>query len=112
MAEYHNVDFIAEEAAQEFFSAKMVFNESGIIFFPVDREHRTQKVAGISYEDDYQGNALAAMLAPGRIEVRFHKTFSDGRVAAILRAHLEDDRLSFMRDWRMTYQGRDVSTNA
>ena len=46
-------------------SLKMAFNARGAIVFPVSRQHREMKAEGISYEDDYKGNALAAMLAPG-----------------------------------------------
>jgi hypothetical protein len=51
------------------FSAKAVFNQHGVIFFPVDRQHRDQKAPGISYADQSAGNALAVMLSPGMIEI-------------------------------------------
>jgi hypothetical protein len=35
--------------------AKMVFNESGAIVFPVSVQHREVKGPGISYEDNYGG---------------------------------------------------------
>lgn len=66
-------------------SAKMVFNANGAIFLPTAHQHRDHKAEGISYEDDYKGNALAAMLAPGRIEVRYHSGYSDAEVTRILR---------------------------
>lgn len=47
------------------FSAKMVFNERGAIFFQTKMQHREQKTEGISYEDDYAGNALAAIVSAG-----------------------------------------------
>lgn len=48
----------------------------------------------VSYEDDRRGNALAAMLALGRIEIRYHREFSDGRV----------ERLVSTRGWVVTYR--------
>ena len=84
----------------------MVFNEAGAIFFPANLQHRDQKAAQISYEDDYAGNALAAMLAPGRVEIRYHKNFSDERVTQIVRNLMTEPSLAFMRGWQVTYQGR------
>ena len=80
----------------------------GAIFFPTAQQHRDQKAPGISYEDDYRGNALAAMLAPGRIEVRYHRDFTDLQVAHIIATLLADPRLSFLCGWRVTYQGPHV----
>ena len=39
------------------------------MFFPGATEHRTVKAAGLSYEDDYKGNAMAAIISGGRIEI-------------------------------------------
>jgi len=36
-------------------------NEIGILIFPASAQHATVKADGISYEDDYKGNALAAV---------------------------------------------------
>jgi hypothetical protein len=94
------------------FSAKMVFNANGAITFPVSEAHRDQKAAGISYADDYAGNALAAVLARGKIEVRYHRDFTDSQVAAIIVALCSQPELSFMRDWRVTYQGRVLSVSS
>jgi hypothetical protein len=87
-------------------SGKTVFNASGAIFFPVSKQHSDMKAEGISYEDNYKGNALAAMLAPGKIEIRFHKAFSDERVAAVVRELFSMPELAGMRGWVVTYQGR------
>lgn len=102
------IDFIAALSQQPGFSAKLVFNEAGAIFFRTDLQHRDQKGPQISYEDDYAGNALAAMLAPGRVEIRYHRDFRDGRVAALVRGLLSEPRLEFMRGWHVTYQGRTL----
>ena len=92
----------------DYFSAKMVFNDKGAIFFPDSRQHSHQKAAGISYEDNYKGNALAAMLSPGKIEIRYHEQFTDHRVATVMASLMEEPQLSFMKGWQVTYQGRTL----
>jgi len=91
-----------------FYSAKVVFNAKGAIFFPVNQEHRNQKASGISYEDNYKGNALAAMIAPGKIEIRYHQGFTDQVVANIIQSLLAQPGLEFLKDWQATYQGRPL----
>jgi len=103
------IEFMLSLVKEDHFSAKMVFNESGAIFFRVNQQHCDQKAEGISYEDNYKGNALAAMLAPGKVEIRYHQKFSDNRVASIMVSLLEHPRLSFMKGWQVTYQGRALS---
>jgi hypothetical protein len=103
------VEWLASAVRLAGFSAKMVFNGKGAIFFPVSRQHRDQRAEGIAYDDDYKGNALAAMLEPGRIEIRFHKAFTDAAVTDLVRALLEQPALSFMRGWTVTYQGRALN---
>ena len=102
-------DYLASIAAKPTFSAKVVFNDRGAIFFPASQQHREMKAEGISYEDDYKGNALAAMLAPGRIEIRFHKSFTDGAVARLAHTLLSQPQLSCIATWQVTYQGRPLN---
>ncbi|MBI1191484.1 MAG: hypothetical protein GC200_12485 [Tepidisphaera sp.] len=91
------------------FSLKMVFNASGAIFLPVKEQHRDHKAPGISYEDDYKGDAMAAMLKPGAIEIRFHKRYTDQAVARILKSLLATPELAPMVGWAITYQGRPLT---
>lgn len=102
------VDYLRSCVERDQFAAKMVFNETGAIIFPVSAEHRDQKSPSISYEDDHQGNALAAMLTAGRIEVRFHRQFSDERVASLVRQMLATPDLAIANGWHVTYQGRKI----
>jgi hypothetical protein len=90
-------------------SAKMVFNAHGAIFLPTNHQHRDHKAEGISYEDNYKGNALAAMLFPGRIEVRYHSAYTDADVARILRTLLAHPSLATIAGWQATYQGRPLT---
>lgn len=101
-------DYLTSLLAEGSFSAKMVFNARGAIVFPVSREHRDQKAPGISYEDDYKGNALVAMLAPGKIEIRGHQGFSDSQVAEIVSMLLTLPELALLKDWTVVYRGRKV----
>lgn len=103
-------EFIEPLLHQQYFSAKMVFNSHGVIIFSVHQEHRSQSAANVSYEDNYKGNALAAMLAPNKIEIRYHKSFTDNRVAEIINALKQEPNLSFMVNWKTTYQGRLLGT--
>jgi hypothetical protein len=103
------LEFMLSLVKEDHFSAKMVFNESGAIFFRVNQQPCDQKAEGISYEDNYKGNALGAMLAPGKIEIRYHQQFSDNRVASIVASLMEQPRLLFMKGWQATYQGRALS---
>ena len=102
-------EYFKELSQQPYYSAKMVFNAYGAILFPAKAEHRDQKAAGISYEDDYKGNALAAVLSPGKIEVRFHKRYPDDRVAAILRDLSSQPELVWIRSCAIRYQGRTLT---
>jgi hypothetical protein len=91
------------------FDGKMVINERGAVFGPVSTQHRDLTAEGVSYADNYKGNAVAAMLAPGKIEVRFHKAFTDEDVARLIRALSAEPNLGFIREWRVTYQGRALN---
>ena len=103
------IDYIQQEATKPYFSAKMVFNAKGAIFFPVTREHRDMTGPEIRYRDNYLGNAMAAMLAPNRIEIRFHQSYKDHQVAKIIQTLKQLPELSFMADWQVLYQGRTLS---
>ncbi|MCB9866154.1 MAG: hypothetical protein H6816_05915 [Phycisphaerales bacterium] len=102
------LDFLAAVIAHPGLSAKVVLNDRGAIFIPVTEQHRDHKVEAISYADDYAGNALAGMIAPGRIEIRNHRDFSPAEVTRIMRVLLADPRLARMRTWPILYQGRPL----
>ncbi len=85
---------------------KLVFNAQGAILFPSSRQHREMKGDGISYEDNYAGNALAAMLRRDAIEIRYHKQFSDATVAGIVGLLLSQPQLEPLKGAAVTYQGR------
>jgi hypothetical protein len=87
---------------------KFLLNDSAIAFFPATQQHRDMKWEGLSYEDDYRGNALAGIVTSERVEIRFHKAYSDERVKTIW------SRASSLPDvanaglGKVYYQGREV----
>lgn len=89
-------------------TVKFILNDSAIVFLPVTQQHRDVKSNGLSYEDDYQGNAVAGLVTPEGAEIRFHRAYSDERIRTIwakLRAlhEFSDSRLR-----RLVYQGREI----
>jgi len=88
---------------------KMVFNANDVILFPSSRQHREMKGEGISYEDNYAGNALAAMVRRDAIEIRYHKQFTDAAVGGIMRLLLSQPQLEPLRGVAVTYQGRVIA---
>lgn len=103
------VEFLHSQIAQAGFAAKLVVNHRGAIFFAVNEQHRDQKAPGISYADESAGNALAAMLSPGKIEIRNHRDFSPQRVAQIMAALLSQPELAPLRTWSVMYGGRHTN---
>ncbi len=91
------------------FMAKMVFNDHGAFIFSAQSQHSTMKMPGISYEHDARSNALAAILKPGMIEIRFDPRFNDDRVVGIMRKLLACPELVGLKGWKVTYQGRVLS---
>ena len=56
-------------------------NDNAIAFFPTTQQHRDLKTHGLSYEDEYRGNAVADATLD-RIEVRFHAAYSEECIRA------------------------------
>lgn len=46
---------------------KCLLTDSVAVFFSGSIQHRDVKRDGVSYEDEYRGNALAATISPGRL---------------------------------------------
>ena len=68
------LETISSEIEAEGYFIKCIVNSSAAIFFPGSVQHRDVKRSGVSYEDDYQGNAVAATIRPGIIDIRFHRS--------------------------------------
>lgn len=102
------IEYLGPVIAGERHDAKLVFNERGVIVLPGDLQHREFKAEDISYEDNYIGNALAAMIRRDAIEIRYHKSFSDRDVTRIIAPVLALDAFEPWRTSRVTYQGREI----
>jgi hypothetical protein len=89
-------------------TGKLIFNDSAIVFFPTSQQHNSVKVEGLSYEDDYRGNALAGTFGRGRLDIRFHRDFSDERIRAIWARVCAQTELGFLKTWAAFYQGRKL----
>ena len=89
---------------------KMVANEVGVILFPHTSEHSDNHLPGIRYADDSAGNALAAMVKPGRIEFRHHQSFPEERVHRVATAILRHPELAWAWSFAVSYRGRTLVT--
>ena len=101
-------DSVVAMLEDEGYLFKLIANENAVFLFPHATEHRDAKQPGLSYEDDSAGNALAAMVRPGRIEFRFHKSFSDERVRNLVRKIVVRPELAFAAAFSVAYQGRTL----
>jgi hypothetical protein len=99
-----NVELLRSQPA----NVKFLLNDSGLAFFPATQQHRDMKFPGLSYEDDHRGNALAGLVQPGRVDIRFHSAFSDERIRQLWSRVLASLELSGAQFGTLYYQGRDV----
>ena len=104
----YGYDSIASLLENDGYEFKLLANDNGVVLFPRTMEHRDSGLPGINYDDDSRGNALAAMVKPGRIEFRFHKQFSDDRVTALIQRVKALPELHFAESFVVTYQGRPL----
>lgn len=102
------LDSIAPLLEQDGYLFKLLANDFGVVLFPHTTEHRDATQPGIRYEDDSRGNALAAMVSPGRIEFRFHQQFTDERVKLLAERILLLPEFGFARSFTVTYQSRTL----
>jgi hypothetical protein len=87
-------------------AGKFILNESAIIFFSASAQHNSVKLRGLSDEYDYGGNALAGSFAICRIDLRFHRNFSDEHLRTIWSRIRAQSELAFLKGWSAFYQGR------
>ena len=104
----YGFDSIAPLLENDGYLFKLLANDTGVVLFPHTTEHRDATQPGIKYADDSRGNALAAMVKPGRIEFRFHRGFSDERVKKLSERILALPELQFALAATITYQARTL----
>lgn len=92
--------------SEEGYFVKCVMNSTAAVFFPGTIQHRDVKQEGVSYEDDYRGNAMAATIAPGMIDVRFHRDYPDELVKLIFGKLLVLPEMAWAEGFTIRYQGR------
>lgn len=102
------LETIEGDLKQGGFFFKAILNESGALFFPGSAQHRDMKVSGISYEDDYVGNAVAVTFTPGRADIRYHKAFSDQRIGTVIQTLLYQPQMDWAKPFQIFYQGRPL----
>src|SRR5689334_19817351 len=85
---------------------KFILGDSMILFFPGSQQHREIKMEGLSYEDDYRGNAVAGLITSDHVEIRFHKAYSDDRLRAIWSHVLAIPEVAAAGLGGVYYQGR------
>ena len=97
------------DSIQNLVSFKMVLNETAVIFLRTEDQHRDFKTDGVSYEDDYKGNALAAVVTRtgiDNVDIRFHSAFTDERVRNLVAGLLSKPEMGFLKGAAVYYQGR------
>lgn len=90
-------------------TVKFIMNDDAIAFFPASQQHRDVKLGGLSYEDDYQGNALAGLITGGKPEIRFHRAYSDDRIRTLWEQVRSVPGCVGLPFGNLTYQGRLLS---
>jgi hypothetical protein len=73
-----------------------------------DKEHRDMKVEGLSHDDVYRRNALAAMLRPHQIEFRDHSSLSNSRVLSLGRSFFDLAKIYLALPFSIHYQRKVI----
>ncbi len=87
---------------------KFILADAAVVFFYASQQHRDLKCHGLSYEDDYMGNAVAGLVTGGGVEIRFHRDYPDGRIQELWQRVLSSPELAGWKPGRLTYQGREI----
>jgi len=87
---------------------KFILNDTGILFFAAAQQHRDVKTPELSYEDDYRGNAVAGLVLPDRVEIRFHQGFSPEHIRSLWSRVLTQAAIAREHLGPLYYQGKEV----
>lgn len=102
----HNAEILLPTIKRDRYFLKCLINATDAVFFSGTALHRNVKMAGVSYEEDSQGNAIAVTIADGIIDVRWHDKFTDSTVTAIFCELLADPQMAPIAGFKIRYQGR------
>ena len=100
------LETITQDLEKEGYFVKCIVTSSAAVFFLGTIQHRDIKREGVSYEDDYRGNAMAVTITPGMIDIRFHKAYPDDTVKSIFAKLLALPDLNWASAFTVRYQGR------
>lgn len=101
-----NVDLLNDASGN---GVKFILNDAGIVFFSAAKQHREVKAPGMSYEDDYRGNAAAGVIASGRVEIRFHRDFSEERIRKLWARVLKIPQIAASGLGEVHYHGQAIA---
>jgi hypothetical protein len=105
----HGIDYLSDQLKRPHWEAKCLLGEAGLAIFPSGIQHAQAGFPGLTYRDDYTGTALAGMVKSGRVELRYHQTFSDSRVAELWCRIVAIPEAAPLRVFNLTYQGRIIT---
>ena len=105
----HYQDGLKQVLMSDGFYVKALLNQNGIFFFRSTIQHREMKIHGFSYEDDYQGNAMAATIRKGRIDIRYHASYPHNTVSGICDLLFSRIELAWAKDYNVLYQGKTIT---
>ena len=103
-----NAELVRRALKQPGATVKFILNDNAIVFFSATQQHRDIKTDGLSYEDNYQGNAAAGLLSSGHVEVRFHARFSESHIRTLWSRIRALPELHDLDLGKLYYQGREV----
>lgn len=102
-------DFLRSTLQSDGYYLKLILNDSAAHFFPYTTEHRDATLPGLCYKDESLGNALAATIKPRRLDIRFHRAFTDQHVATIVQRLLNHPDMQLLTGFTVNYQGRTLA---
>jgi len=104
------LETIAAELSQPSFLVKCLLSEKAIVFIPATNQHTDVRIAGLRYEDESKGNALAATLTPRRFGIRLHSKFAPQLVGRIVHQLLERDDMIWARQIPVFYGDQNLGS--
>jgi hypothetical protein len=103
------LESIATDLSQPIFLVKCLLSEKTVVFFPASTQHADVRVAGLRYEDESKGNALAATMTSKRFGIRLHAKFSAAAVARIVQQLLERDDMLSAKETPVFYGSQNLA---